>query len=56
MDFVLPAAQGLRTLYALSIDRLWFALAVIAGLMLAAELAEVVWAMQTPAVEGLVFQ
>ncbi|WP_165814447.1 hypothetical protein [Pararhodobacter oceanensis] len=56
MDYVLPAARGLRTLYALSIDRLWFALAVIAGLMIAAELAELFWAMQAPSVEGLVFQ
>ncbi|MCL4674657.1 MAG: hypothetical protein KJZ59_01185 [Pararhodobacter sp.] len=40
MQHVLPAARGLRTLYALTSDKLWFALAVITCLLIAGELAE----------------
>ncbi|WP_168192195.1 hypothetical protein [Pararhodobacter marinus] len=35
MHYVLPAAQSLRNLYALSSERVWFALATIGGLLLA---------------------
>ena len=35
MNYVLPAAKGLRNLYTLSSDRVWFALATIGGLLLA---------------------
>ncbi|GAB4267172.1 MAG: hypothetical protein Kow0013_16840 [Pararhodobacter sp.] len=38
MQHVLPAVRGLRTLYVLASDRVWFALAVAAGLVLAVEL------------------
>lgn len=42
MHLVVPAVHSVRTLYALNSDRVWFALAVIAGLIVAAELAQ--WA------------
>ncbi|MCW1932776.1 hypothetical protein [Pararhodobacter zhoushanensis] len=55
MHLVLPAAQGLRTLYALSSERLWFSLAVVAGLVLAAELAELILLLNAPMIEPLTF-
>ena len=42
MHLVLPATQGLRSLYALSSERLWFALATLGGLVLAGELVEII--------------
>lgn len=42
MQLVLPATRGLRTVYALSSERLWIALAIIAGLILATELVEMI--------------
>ena len=55
MNLVLPAAQGLRTLYMLSSERLWFALAVVAGLVIAAEVAELILLLKTPVIEPLAF-
>jgi len=40
MHHVWPAARGMRTLYSLSSDRLWFALAVVTCLLLADALIE----------------
>lgn len=45
-----PVARGLRVLYAVHSDRLWFALAVVASLILAAELAEALW-LAAPVIE-----
>lgn len=42
MQHVLPVAHGLRTFYALASDKLWSALAVATGLLLAAKVAELV--------------
>ena len=58
MHFVLPAQfrpvrHGLRNLYSLSSERFWFALATIAGLVLAAELVELIMLMNLPQVEML---
>jgi hypothetical protein len=52
MHHVYPAARGLRTLYALSSDRLWFALAVAAGLVLAVEVGELLILSQMPLDQG----
>ena len=40
MQHVLPAARGLRTFYTLASDKLWFALAVVACMLLAGQVAE----------------
>ncbi|MCB1388852.1 MAG: hypothetical protein KDK12_06880 [Rhodobacteraceae bacterium] len=53
MHLVLPATQGLRSLYALSSERLWFALATLGGLVLAGELVEIILLMNLPPVEML---
>lgn len=53
MHIVLPAARGLRTLYSLSSDRLWFALAVVAGLILAGELVQLILSTGAPIIEGV---
>lgn len=55
MSFLVPAARGLRNLYALSSEQIWFLLAVLAGLILAAELVEVILLMNLPAVEQIGF-
>jgi len=52
MHYVLPAARGLRQLYALSSDRLWFTVAVLVSLLVATELAEVLMANQMPVIDG----
>ncbi|MEZ5751658.1 MAG: hypothetical protein R3D60_06760 [Paracoccaceae bacterium] len=49
MSYVLPAAQGLRTLYVLSLDRLWFAAAVLLSLLVAGELVQLFLSGQLPA-------
>jgi hypothetical protein len=41
MAFLNPARRGFNTLYELSADRIWFALAVFAGLAAAHWLAQV---------------
>ncbi|MFN4098789.1 MAG: hypothetical protein ACK4GT_03335 [Pararhodobacter sp.] len=48
MNHVLPAARGLHTLYALSSEKLWFALAVAGGLILAGELVEAFLLLDAP--------
>lgn len=53
MHLVLPATKGFRQLYALSSERLWFALATIAGLILAGELVELILLMNVPQIEML---
>ena len=54
MSQVLPAAaQSLRSLYRLGSDRLWFALAVLAGLILAGELVSLLAFPVLPAPELL---
>jgi hypothetical protein len=53
MHLVLPATRGLRNLYALSSERLWFALATVVGLVVAAELVEVILLLNVPPVEML---
>ena len=40
MHYVLPAARGLRQLYALSSDRLWFTVAVLVSLLVATEVPD----------------
>ena len=55
MNSILPAAQGLRTIYHLSSERLWFALAVVAGLVIAAELVELILLQRVPIPEGFGF-
>jgi|GEM_PF-2413753 len=52
MQHVLPAARGLRTLYALASDKLWFALAVITCMLLAGEVAEFVILNSVPNLES----
>lgn len=52
MHLVQPAARGLRQLYALSSDRLWFTLAVLVSLFIATELAEFLMARQMPLIQG----
>lgn len=42
MHLVVPAARSLRTLYSLSSERFWFALAVLLGLVVAGELVEMI--------------
>jgi hypothetical protein len=42
MHLVIPAARSLRTLYSLSSERFWFALAVLLGLIVAGELVELI--------------
>ncbi|MCB1404990.1 MAG: hypothetical protein KDK01_01700 [Rhodobacteraceae bacterium] len=48
MQTILPAARGLRTLYALSSDKLWFALAILACLLIAGEVAERAMSLDAP--------
>ncbi len=48
-----PVNSGLRNLYALSSERFWFALATIAGLVLAGELVELFMIMNLPEVQML---
>lgn len=56
MQLVRPAADGLRTLYELGVDRLWFLLAVGAGLLLASWLGErLIESMIVPLDHGLPF-
>ncbi len=55
MHLVLPTAQSLRSLYALSSERLWFTLAVIGGLILAGELVEMLLLLNVAPVETLGF-
>ena len=52
MHHVIPAARGLRTLYALTSDRVLFGLAVIACLLLAAEVVDLAWTQSTPRFDG----
>lgn len=52
MQHVLPSVRGLRTLYALSADRIWFALAVVACLLIASEIADRVVLNSAPIFEG----
>lgn len=52
MHLVLPAARGLRTLYAIGSDRLWFTLAVPASLAIASRLAGWLMTAATPVIEG----
>lgn len=52
MQHVLPVARSLRTLYALSSDRLWVALAVLGALVVAAELAAFALIGNLPVIEG----
>ncbi|MCB1360211.1 MAG: hypothetical protein H6899_04915 [Rhodobacter sp.] len=42
------APRSLRALYAISSERLWFGLAVLAGLVLAGELVEAILILSTP--------
>ena len=49
MSHVLPKARGLRMLFNLASDQVWFALAVAAGLIAAAELTELILLMNAPA-------
>lgn len=56
MHLVRPAANGLRTLYELGADRLWFLLAVWVGLLLASWLGErMLESMIVPLDQGLPF-
>ena len=63
MHLVLPATQGLRSLYALSSERLWFALATLGGLVLAGASASdavdgtpAVWATVAFTLAGLIYE
>ncbi len=40
MQHVIPAARGLRTIFDLASDRVWFGIAVVVGLFLASWLGE----------------
>ena len=51
MHNVIPTAQGLRTAYALMADRIWFALAVLACLLAANKLAELILTRTAPVLE-----
>ena len=50
-----PVPRGLRVLYALHADRLWFALAVLGSLILASELVEAMWFAAPVIVQGIGF-
>lgn len=52
MQLVHPAARQLRTLYSLSSERLWFTLAVVAGLILAVEIVELILLHDLPELRG----
>jgi len=53
MHLVLPAARSLRSLYSLGAERLWFALAVMGGLILAGEVLELAMMLQHPPLDLL---
>jgi len=54
MHIIAPATRGLRTLVELGSDRLWFGLAVLLGLFLAAWLGDMmVSSLITPVEDGL---
>lgn len=46
-----PVARGFRTVYALSSDRLWFALAVALSLLVAGEVATRMTPLDAPLIE-----
>lgn len=48
MQHILPTARSLRTLYLLSSDKLWFALAIVSCLLIAGELMGVMQATVPP--------
>jgi len=55
MNHVLPAVHGLRALYSLSSEKLWFALAVAGGLILAGELVEIFLLHNAPSMDLMGF-